>query len=179
MNINESFFSQMKSPMSNIRHFEDQPVNRETHLEVLNDVFPYVAELKKEPRSRESWACTWVEVKLPIFVCVVKQLYIYIYSFIYLFIYLYMYMHMIIYSNRYGIFGGLSPQEKQTLPYLTTSSCVIFCLVANRQPMSIAGHSKALAVVEKYKHHPAILLWGFGNEKNYYVPWQIPLALER
>ena len=25
-------------------------------------------------------------------------------------------------------------------------------------------------MVDKYKLHPAILLWGFGNEKNFYAP---------
>ena len=70
----------------------------------------HTAELFRAP-TRESWAFTWVEVKLPIFVCVVKQLY----SFIYLFIYLYMYMHIIIYSNRYGIFWRLVPSRKTNL----------------------------------------------------------------
>lgn len=32
--------------------------------------------------------------------------------------------------------------------------------------------AKALAVVNKYKLHPAILLWGFGNEKNFYASRQ-------
>lgn len=69
MNINESFFAQMKSPMSHSRHFEDQPVNRENHLEILNGVFPYVAELFAAP-TRESWAITWVQVEVKLPICV-------------------------------------------------------------------------------------------------------------
>ena len=36
--------------------------------------------------------------------------------------------------------------------------------------LQAAHESEALAVVMRYKSHPAILLWGFGNEKNFQAP---------
>ena len=38
--------------------------------------------------------------------------------------------------------------------------------------------AKAIDVVSRYKAHPAILLWGFGNERNYYEPWLILLPVQ-